>query len=125
MLEYSKEHNVTETPKVDMTVYELQAEISKTLANPIRLAILHSLRDGEKTVNELATLLEVRQSNLSQHLAVLRQRGIVKTRKQGASIFYGVFNPKINQACDIVREVLMDQLSQKQELASNYSSEIT
>lgn len=125
MLEYSKEHNVTETPKVDMTVYELQAEISKTLANPIRLAILHSLRDGEKTVNELATLLGVRQSNLSQHLAVLRQRGIVKTRKQGASIFYRVFNPKINQACDMVREVLMDQLRQKQELASNYSSEIT
>jgi DNA-binding transcriptional ArsR family regulator len=116
---------VTETPKVDMTVYELQAEISKTLANPIRLAILHSLRDKEKTVNELAMLLGVRQSNLSQHLAVLRQRGIVKTRKQGASIFYRVFNPKINQACDIVREVLMDQLRQKQELASNYSSEIT
>jgi ArsR family transcriptional regulator, virulence genes transcriptional regulator len=125
MLEYSKEHNVTETPKVDMTVYELQAEISKTLANPIRLAILHSLRDGEKTVNELGPLLGVRQSNLSQHLAVLRQRGIVKTRKQGASIFYRVFNPKINQACDMVREVLMDQLRQKQELASNYSSEIT
>lgn len=116
---------MTETPKVDMTVYELQAEISKTLANPIRLAILHSLRDKEKTVNELAMLLGVRQSNLSQHLAVLRQRGIVKTRKQGASIFYRVFNPKINQACDIVREVLMDQLRQKQELASNYSSEIT
>jgi ArsR family transcriptional regulator len=116
---------VTETPKVDMTVYELQAEISKTLANPIRLAILHSLRDKEKTVNELAMLLGVRQSNLSQHLAVLRQRGIVKTRKQGASIFYRVFNPKINQACDMVREVLMDQLRQKQELASNYSSEIT
>jgi ArsR family transcriptional regulator, virulence genes transcriptional regulator len=125
MLEYSKEHNVTETPKVDMTVYELQAEISETLANPIRLAILHSLRDGEKTVNELGPLLGVRQSNLSQHLAVLRQRGIVKTRKQGASIFYRVFNPKINQACDMVREVLMDQLRQKQELASNYSSEIT
>lgn len=116
---------MTETPKVDMTVYELQAEISKTLANPIRLAILHSLRDKEKTVNELAMLLGIRQSNLSQHLAVLRQRGIVKTRKQGASIFYRVFNPKINQACDIVREVLMDQLRQKQELASNYSSEIT
>jgi ArsR family transcriptional regulator, virulence genes transcriptional regulator len=72
MLEYSKEHNVTETPKVDMTVHELQAEISKALANPIRLAILHSLRDGKKTANELATLLGVRQSNLSQHLAVLR-----------------------------------------------------
>ena len=111
---------MAEKAKIDMTIYELQAEISKTLANPIRLAILHSLRDGEKTVNELIEILGARQSNLSQHLALLRQRGIVKTRKQGASIFYSTSNPKINQACDIMREVLLDQLKQKQELAKAY-----
>jgi hypothetical protein len=44
MLEYSKEQAMTENPKIDMTIYNLQAEISKTLANPIRLAILHNLR---------------------------------------------------------------------------------
>ena len=111
---------MAEKAKTDMTIYELQAEISKTLANPIRLAVLHSLRDGEKTVNDLTEMLGVRQSNLSQHLALLRQRGIVKTRKQGASIFYSTSNPKINQACDMVREVLLDQLRQKQELAKVY-----
>ncbi|MCW4002414.1 MAG: metalloregulator ArsR/SmtB family transcription factor [Candidatus Bathyarchaeota archaeon] len=111
---------MAEKAKIDMTIYELQAEISKTLANPIRLAVLHSLREGEKTVNELSEILGARQSNLSQHLAVLRQRGIVKTRKQGASIFYSTSNPKINQACDMVREVLLDQLKQKQELAKAY-----
>jgi DNA-binding transcriptional ArsR family regulator len=125
MLEYSKEPGMTEKAKIDMTVYELQAEIIKTLANPIRLAILHSLRGGEKTVNELAELLEVRQSNLSQHLALLRQRGIVKTRKQGANIFYSVFDPTINQACDMVREVLIGQLRQKQELAKNYPEQLS
>jgi ArsR family transcriptional regulator, virulence genes transcriptional regulator len=124
MLEYLKEQGMAEKSKIDMTIYELQAEISKTLANPIRLAILHSLRDGEKTVNDLAELIGVSQSNLSQHLALLRQRGIVKTRKQGVSIFYRVFNPKINQACDMVREVLLDQLRQKQELAKNYPAQI-
>ena len=120
MLEYSKEQAMDEKAKIDMTIYELQAEISKTLAHPIRLAILHSLRDGEKTVNELTEMLSARQSNLSQHLALLRQRGIVKTRKQGASIFYSTSNPKINQACDMVREVLLDQLKQRQELAKAY-----
>ena len=115
---------MAEKAKVDMTVYELQAEITKTLANPIRLAILHSLRDEERTVNELTELLGITQSNLSQHLAVLRQRGIVKTRKQGANVFYKVFDPKINQACDIVHEVLIGQLSQRQELAKNYPAKM-
>lgn len=123
MLEYSKEQLMTEKPKIDMTIYNLQSEISKTLANPIRLAILHSLKDGEKSVNELTDILEISQSNISQHLALMRQKGILKTRKQGTSIFYSVTNPKINQACDMVREVLLDQLNQKQELAQSFHKE--
>lgn len=121
MLEYSKEQTLTEKPKIDMTIYNMQAAISKTLANPIRLAILHNLRDGEKSVNELTDILGISQSNLSQHLAIMRQVGIVTTRKQGTSIYYSVTNPKINQACDTVREVLLDQLKKKQEFANSYS----
>ena len=120
MLEYSKESAMTEKPKIDMTIYNLQANISKTLANPIRLAILHTLRDCEKSVNELTDILGISQSNLSQHLALMRQMDILKTRKQGTSIYYSVTNPKINQACDMVREVLIDQLSQRHELSQNY-----
>lgn len=121
MLEYSKEQAMTEKPKIDMTIYNMQAGISKTLANPIRLAILHTLRDGEKSVNELTDILGINQSNLSQHLALMRQMGILKTRKQGTSIYYSVTNPKINQACDMVREVLLDQLRQKHELSQSLS----
>ena len=123
MLEYSKEQVMAEKPKIDMTIYNLQSEISKTLANPIRLAILHSLRDGEKSVNELTEILTISQSNLSQHLAIMRQKGILKTRKQGTSIFYSVTNPKINQACDMVREVLLDQLNQRHELSQSFRLE--
>ena len=119
MSEYSHGVAVMEKGKFDMAIYELQAEISKTLAHPLRLAILHSLRDGEKTVNELAEMFGAHQSNLSQHLALLRQRGIVKTRKQGSCIFYRTANPKINQACDMMREVLLDQLNEKQALAKS------
>ncbi len=123
MLEYSKEQTMAEKPKIDMTIYNLQAGISKTLANPIRIAILHTLRDGEKSVNELTEILGISQSNLSQHLALMRQMGILKTRKQGTNIFYSVTNTKINQACDMVREVLLDQLNQKHELAQSYKQE--
>lgn len=105
---------------MDMTIYELQAEVSKTLAHPLRLAILHNLKDGEKTVNDLTEITGASQSNVSQHLAIMRQRQIVKTRKSGSNIYYRVASPKISQACDMVREVLMEQLSQKQEIAKNH-----
>ncbi len=105
----------------DMTIYDLQAEISKTIAHPLRIALLHVLKDGEKTVNELVDIVGASQSNISQHLALMRQRQIVKTHKVGSSVYYRVANPKISQACDTMREVLMEQLSQKQEIAKNYS----
>ena len=50
----------------------------------------------------------------------MRQRQIVKTRKEGSTVYYRVASPKISQACDMVREVLLDQLNQKQEIAKTY-----
>ncbi len=103
--------------EVDMTIYEMQAAISKTMAHPIRLAILHFLRDGEKTVNEIVQTIGASQSNVSQHLALMRQRQIVRTRKTGSTIFYRVSSPKISQACDMVREVLIEQLGHNRDIA--------
>jgi DNA-binding transcriptional ArsR family regulator len=122
MLEYSNvQEKSTTKANFDMTIYELQAEISKTLAHPLRIAILHYLKDGEKTVNDLTQTLGASQSNISQHLALLRQRQIVKTRREGTTIYYRVASPKISQACDMVREVLLEQLGQKQKMAKTYT----
>lgn len=93
----------------DERIYKLHAELCKTLANPTRLKILSLLRDGEKSVSELTAVTGVRQATISQHLAVLRQRGVVSTRKDGANIFYKIANPKMVEACDIIREVLFEQ----------------
>ena len=101
----------------DRRIYRLHAELCKTLSNPTRLEILNLLRDGEKSVGELAATTGVRQANVSQHLAVLRQRGVVATRKDGANIFYTIANPKIVEACDIIREVLFEQLAEMEKLA--------
>jgi ArsR family transcriptional regulator, virulence genes transcriptional regulator len=122
MLVYSNTQ-ATEMSKqnFDMSIYELQAEISKTIAHPLRIAIIHYLKDGEKTVNDLTQTLGASQSNISQHLAIMRQRQIVRTRKEGSNIYYRVASPKISQACDMVREVLIEQLNQKQELAKAFS----
>lgn len=105
----------------DLAVFQLHAEICKTLSNSTRLMILNFLRDGEKSVSELAGLVGARQANISQHLAILRQRGIVTTRKQGTNIYYRVSNPKIIRACDMIREVLFEQLSEAKELTEKYA----
>jgi ArsR family transcriptional regulator, virulence genes transcriptional regulator len=103
-----------------MTIYEMQAEISKTMSHPIRLAILHCLKDGEKTVNELVETIGASQSNISQHLSLMRQTQIVKNRKVGSTVYYQVSSPKISQACDMVRQVLIEQLNNRQEVAKTY-----
>jgi ArsR family transcriptional regulator len=100
-----------------MEVFRLQAEICKTLADVKRLLIIHELRNGEKSVGQIVSELGVPQANVSQHLAILRERGIVSTRREGTSIYYSLTNPKIGQACDLVQEVLADQLDRNQALA--------
>jgi len=90
--------------------YELHANMCKTLANAKRLQILDLLRHGEMSVNELASEMEVREANVSQHLALMRQNGILSTRREGVTIYYRVTNPKVMQAYDIMTELLYEQV---------------
>ena len=99
-------------------IFQMHAEICKTLSNPIRLEILTKLRDGKKSVNELAALTGIRQATVSQNLAVLRQRGVVTTRREGINVYYDVANPKITQACNLMREVLFEHIAAMNEISS-------
>jgi ArsR family transcriptional regulator len=101
----------------DKRIFQLHAEICKTLSNPIRLEILSLLRDQKKSVNEIAALTGVRQATISQHLAVLRQRGVVSTRREGINVYYDVANPKITRACDLMREVLFEHIASMNEIS--------
>ncbi len=98
-------------------IFQLHAEICKTLSNPIRLEILSKLRDGAKSVNQIASLTNVRQATVSQHLAVLRQRGVVSTKREGINVYYDVANPKITKACDLMREVLFEHIASMSEIS--------
>ncbi|MBM3234873.1 winged helix-turn-helix transcriptional regulator [Candidatus Poribacteria bacterium] len=100
-------------------IYELHAEICKILANPKRLQILNLLRNKEMSVNELASLLEIREANVSQHLTVMRQKGILVARREGVNIYYRIANPKVIKACDIMREVLLEQLEERAQLVED------
>jgi DNA-binding transcriptional ArsR family regulator len=106
MFEYSANGMLSSTAQ---RVLQLQSEICKVLSNPKRLQILHELRTGEKTVNELAESTEMRQANASQHLALMRHRKIVIERRVGNTVFYRIADKRINSACDIMQSVLVDQ----------------
>lgn len=98
-------------------IFQMHAEVCKSMANPTRLKIMNLLRHGEKPVEELRKQLGLPKTNLSQHLGVLRQRKIVSTRRAGLNIYYKVANPKMIKACDILREVLLEQLQEGERLA--------
>jgi DNA-binding transcriptional ArsR family regulator len=90
--------------------YELHASVCKGLADPKRLLILDALRHGERSVSDICDLAGLPQSNVSQHLAVLREKGLVVTRRDGQRVFYSVSSEKINQALDLLLEVMRDQV---------------
>lgn len=79
-----------------MNLGELQSRakratgLLKAMSNPVRLLVLCQLAEGEKSVGELEKVVEVSQSALSQHLALLRSRGIVASRRAGQTIFYSL-----------------------------------
>ena len=108
----------------DKRIFQLHAELCKTLANPIRLEILSLLRDGKKSVTELAELTGVRQATVSQHLAMLRQRGVVSTKREGINVYYDVANPKVTVACDIIREVLFEYITSMKEISLNEEAKV-
>ena len=93
----------------DKSIFEMQAEICKTLTNPKRIEILNALKTEEKTVTELVTTLGASKANVSQHLAVMRHKGILMTRREGVNIYYRVSNPKVIDACMLMKEVLFEQ----------------
>lgn len=101
-------------------IFSLQADICKTLGNPKRLEIIDALCDGELTVTELVERLGIPKANVSQHLAILRSKRLVVTRREGLNIYYSIANPKIIKACGMMREVLFEQLEEGRRLAKRF-----
>ena len=94
----------------ELELYRLQAEFCKGMAHPKRIYILSLLKEGEKTVNELAESAGISQANLSQHLALMRQLGLVKTRRSGLNVYYSVADHRIVEACELVRRAIGERL---------------
>ena len=91
-------------------ISELHARVCKALADPTRLLIINELRDGPRSVGDLAEALGISQPNVSRHLAMLRDRGFVTAERFGSSVHYALASPKILRAMDLLREFMTEEL---------------
>jgi ArsR family transcriptional regulator len=91
--------------------YQLHAEVCKVLTDPKRLMLIDALRHGEATVGELALRIGISLPNASQHLAVLRNAGLVEGRRVGTTVLYRLEEPEIVEACDVVHRIVGRRLA--------------
>ena len=90
---------------------QMIAERFKVLAEPMRLRILHALWDGERTVGELIAATNALQANVSKHLGILQQAGLVSRRKEGLNVYYWICDETVFELCEVVCTSLHDRLA--------------
>ncbi len=94
----------------------LKSEFFRVMASPTRIRILEQLVQGERTVQELQSALDLEQPIVSQHLAVLRGRGVVTVRRAGTQAHYALVSPLIADLLRLSREFLNLHLSERQSM---------
>ena len=99
-------------------IYELQADVLKTLANARRLEIAHLLAHEPMAVGRISDRLALAQPNVSQHLALMRAAGVVVAERDGREIRYGIADPDIIAACRLMRAALQRRLTRLAEVST-------
>ena len=103
-------------------IYYYHAEMCKVFSHPTRLELIDTLRDKELSASALGTGLKLQPANLSQHLAMMRERRILIFRKEGNVVYYRIANPKLLQVFDMLREMLFEQIRQDAALIQGKTS---
>ena len=103
----------TKSTKRDFYIFH--AEVCKSIVHPKRLEILDHLRSSERSVNELAGLMEIAAANVSQHLAILRNSGVVRKRVEGTTSYYRLTDRRVIDAFDLMSKVMEEFLATRTE----------
>jgi DNA-binding transcriptional ArsR family regulator len=90
---------------------QMIAERFKVLSEPMRLKILHTLWAGEQTVGEIIAATGALQANVSKHLGLLQQAGLVSRRKDGLNVYYRICDETVFELCEVVCASLHDRLA--------------
>lgn len=97
-------------------VYKLHAEFCKFMGNPKRIEILFLLGDSELCVDDISRKMDINIANVSQHLSVMREKGVVESRRDGVKKYYKISNSKTLEACIIMRDLMIEQIKKKANL---------
>src|SRR5260370_32240032 len=97
-------------------VYVRKAQLVRVLGHPVRIRILELLSDGERTVGDLQAALSLDSSGTSQHLAALRQQGVLESRRAGTSVYYRIRDPRVSQLLVVAKQILTSALSDSHSL---------
>lgn len=101
-----------------LLLFEKQAEIAKAMAHPLRIAVINFLKDGEQCVCDIAENIGSERSNVSRHLSVMVNAGILECRKEGLKVIYKLKCPCILEFFSCVGNVLRQQAKEHQKLLS-------
>ncbi len=96
----------------EFEIFEMQAQLCQSLGHAVRLRIVHLLKEGPKSVNEIAKMVGVSQPTSSRHLSILRSNGILMANRKGSEVYYSISNPKIVEVCEMMRAILTERQSQ-------------
>jgi len=107
----------------NIEIFRLHAEFCKTLSHPTRLMILALLAKRELSVSEMVEAIGKSMANVSQHLRALRSQHIVRTKKDGQTVYYRIADPRLMDACLLIRSVLLDDLKKRGMVAQDFTSE--
>ena len=88
-----------------MDAYRIQSEFLKALSHPTRLAVLDILREGEQCVCHMEATLGLRQAYISQQLMILKNAGLIDSRRDGLNLYYRVLKPEIFNVLDRLNDV--------------------
>lgn len=102
--------------------FELIAGRFRVLSEPMRLRLLHALGDGELSVSELVEATGAGQANVSKHLGILLDSGLVARRKEGLNVFYRVADPSVFDMCEAVCSSLGERLTAHHEAIRGFGA---
>ena len=96
---------------------KMQSEMCKTFGNPVRLSIIKMLcNEEEMNASRIIKKTGMSKANLSQHMALLKEKGIVESIRKGRNIYYKIADDRIEKACNLMSEVTLNNLRKKRDI---------
>lgn len=107
---------------LDDKALDYVAQYFKALAEPMRLKILNALQDGEKNVSQLTEISGGTQANISKHLSLLAQHGLVKRESRGTNVFYSIADQSVYELCELVCGQIGNRMSLEADIKKMFST---